>query len=103
MKGSESAFLGVTDWESDMQSQKLRTLTGVVISAVGNKSLKVAMEYKVKHAKYGKYVRLRTQIGVHDEHNLGGVGDVVEIAECRPYSKTKRWRLVKVVRKAVEA
>jgi small subunit ribosomal protein S17 len=86
-----------------MQSQKLRTLTGVVISAVGDKSLKVAMDYKVKHPKYGKYVRRRTKIGVHDERNRGGVGDVVEIAECRPRSKTKRWRLVKVVRKAVEA
>ena len=83
-----------------MQDSKLRTLTGVVVSNSGNKSVKVALDYKVRHPKYGKYVKRRTQIGVHDEHNLSGVGDVIEIAECRPRSKTKSWRLVKVVQKA---
>jgi len=83
-----------------MQDSKLRTLTGVVVSNSGNKSVKVALDYKVRHPKYGKYVKRRTQIGVHDEHNLSGVGDVIEIAECRPRSKTKSWRLVKVIQKA---
>ena len=86
-----------------MQDSKLRTLTGVVVSNSGNKSVKVALDYKVRHPKYGKYVKRRTQIGVHDEHNLSGVGDVIEIAECRPRSKTKSWRLVKVVQKAGQA
>lgn len=83
-----------------MQDQKLKTLTGVVISKSGNKSVKIVLDYKVKHPKYGKYIRRRTKIGVHDEHNQSGVGDVIEIAECRPRSKTKNWRLVKVVTKA---
>jgi small subunit ribosomal protein S17 len=86
-----------------MQDQKLKTLTGVVLSKSGNKSVKIALDYKVKHPKYGKYMKRRTTISVHDEHNLSGVGDVIEIAECRPRSKTKSWRLVKVVAKADRA
>ena len=83
-----------------MQDRKLKTLTGVVVSNSGNKSVKVALDYKVRHPKYGKYIKRRTKISVHDEHNQSGVGDVIEIAECRPRSKTKSWRLVKVVNKA---
>jgi small subunit ribosomal protein S17 len=83
-----------------MQDRKLKTLTGVVISNSGNKSVKIALDYKIKHPKYGKYIKRRTKIGVHDEFNQSGVGDVIEIAECRPRSKTKSWRLVKVVKKA---
>ena len=83
-----------------MQDRKLKVLSVVVISNSGNKSVKVALDYKVKHPKYGKYIKRRTKISVHDEHNLSGVGDVIEIAECRPCSKTKSWRLVKVVKKA---
>ncbi|MGB2865118.1 MAG: 30S ribosomal protein S17 [Sedimentisphaerales bacterium] len=86
-----------------MQDRKLKTLTGVVVSNSGNKSVKIAIDYKVKHPKYGKYIKRRTKIGVHDEHNQSGVGDVIEIAECRPLSKTKNWRLVKVVKKAGQA
>jgi len=83
-----------------MQDRKLKTLTGIVVSNSGNKSVKVALDYKVKHPKYGKYIRRRTKFGVHDEHNQSGVGDLIEIAECRPMSKTKSWRLVKIVKKA---
>ena len=83
-----------------MQDRKLKTLTGVVVSNSGNKSVKVAIDYKVRHPKYGKYMRRRTKLAVHDEHNQTGIGDVIEIAECRPRSKTKSWRLVKVVKKA---
>jgi small subunit ribosomal protein S17 len=85
-----------------MQEQKIKTVTGVVVSNSGNKSVKVVIDFKVKHPKYGKYIKRRTKIGVHDEHNQSGVGDVVEITQCRPHSKTKSWRLVKVVQKAVE-
>lgn len=84
-----------------MQDRKSKTLTTVVISKSGDKSIKVAMDYKVKHPKYGKYVKRRITLGVHDAHNIAGVGDVVEVAECRPCSKTKSWRLVSVVEKAV--
>ena len=86
-----------------MQDRKLKTLTGVVISNSGNKSVNIAVDYKIKHPKYGKYIKRRTKIGVHDEHNQSGVGDVIEIAECRPLSKTKSWRLVKVLKKAGHA
>ena len=83
-----------------MQDRKLKVLNVVVVSKSGNKSVKVALDYKVKHPKYGKYIKRRTNISVHDEHNLSGVGDVIEIAACRPHSKSKSWRLVKVVKKA---
>jgi len=85
-----------------MQERKLKTLTGVVVSNSGDKSVKVTIDFKVKHPKYGKYIKRRTKIGVHDEHNQSGVGDLVEITECRPHSKTKSWRLVRVVQRAVE-
>jgi small subunit ribosomal protein S17 len=85
-----------------MQEPRSKTLTGVVISNSGDKSVKVAIDYKVRHPKYKKYVRRRTKLGVHDEHNQAGVGDLVEIAECRPYSTTKSWRLLKVIEKAVQ-
>lgn len=83
-----------------MQDQKPKTQTCVVISKSGNKSIKAAIDFKVKDPKYGKYVRRRTKLSVHDEHNQAGVGDLVEISQCRPYSKTKSWRLIKVVEKA---
>ena len=85
-----------------MDGRKLKTLSGVVISNSGDKSIKVAIDFKVRHPKYGKYVKRRTKLGVHDEHNQAGLGDVVEVAECRPYSKTKSWRLVKVIEMAVQ-
>ena len=84
-----------------MQEKKLKTLTGVVVSDSGDKSVKIAIDYRIKHPRYGKYVKRRTTLGVHDEHNKAGVGDIVEVAQCRPISKTKSWRLVKVVTKAV--
>jgi small subunit ribosomal protein S17 len=77
-------------------------LTVLVISLSGDKSVKVAIDYKVKHPKYGKYIRKRTKFGVHDERNECGVGDLVEIAQCRPISKSKSHRLIKVIKKAEE-
>ncbi len=85
-----------------MQDKKLRILTATVISKSGNKSIKVAADYKVRHPKYGKYIKRRTKLIVHDEHNLANVGDVVDFCQCRPYSKTKSHRLVKVLKKAVQ-
>ena len=83
-----------------MQERKEKTLSGLVVSRSGDKSIKVAIDYKVKHRKYGKYVRRRIKLGVHDDRNQCGVGDLVEIAECRPISKSKSHRLVKVLAKA---
>lgn len=85
-----------------MEPQKSKTLTGVVVSRSGDKSVKVAIDFKVRHPKYGKYIRRRTKLGVHDEHNKCAVGDTVEIAECRPISKIKSWRLIRIVKKAVK-
>jgi small subunit ribosomal protein S17 len=85
-----------------VQEYKLKTLTALVISLSGDKSVKVAIDYKVKHPKYGKYIRKRTKFGVHDERNECGVGDLVEIAQCRPISKSKSHRLIKVIKKAEE-
>lgn len=81
--------------------RQLKTRTAVVVTRSGDKSIKVAIEYRVKHPKYGKYVKRRTIFCAHDEQNRAGVGDVVEVVESRPHSKTKRWRLVNVLEKAL--
>jgi small subunit ribosomal protein S17 len=78
------------------------TLVGMVTSAKTAKTLRVQVDYLTRHAKYGKYLRRRTVLAVHDEKGEGRLGDQVEIMECRPMSKTKHWRLVRVVRKAPE-
>ncbi len=82
-------------------TRKVKTLTGVVSSTSGHKSIRVTIDYKVKHPKYGKYIARRTKLAVHDEQNQCGLGDLVAITESRPYSRTKSWRVVRVVQKAV--
>lgn len=73
-----------------------RTLTGTVVSNKPNKTVTVAVERKVQHPVYGKYVRRTTKYHVHDENNECSVGDLIVIEECRPISKTKSWRLVSI-------
>jgi small subunit ribosomal protein S17 len=73
---------------------------GVVTSDARDKSCKVEIQFSVKHAKYGKYIRRRTLIQAHDANNEVKLGDKVEIAECRPISKTKSWVVTRVVEKA---
>ena len=70
---------------------------GVVESDRRDKSRRVSIQYSVKHPKYGKYVRRRTVLHVHDEKNESKTGDRVAIAECRPLSKTKSWVLLRVI------
>ncbi|USD37846.1 MULTISPECIES: 30S ribosomal protein S17 [Ferrimonas] len=82
-------------------SEIIRTLQGRVISDKMDKSITVAIERKVKHPIYGKYVKRTTKLHAHDETNQCGIGDVVEIRECRPLSKTKTWTLVNVIEKAL--
>lgn len=77
-----------------------RTLMGKVVSDKMDKSITVMVERRVKHPVYGKFVRKSTKLHAHDENNECKEGDVVTIAECRPISKTKTWRLVEVVEKA---
>ena len=80
-----------------------RTLTGKVVSSKMDKSITVLIERRVKHPKYGKFVRKSSKIHAHDEANQCHEGDVVTIEECRPISKTKAWRLVEVLRRAEES
>jgi len=75
------------------------TRIGEVVSDKRDKSRKVVVTFLQKMPKYGKYVRQRTTFQAHDENNESRIGDTVEIAPCRPISKTKSWRLVRVVEK----
>ena len=83
-----------------MSEKILRTQTGFVVSDKMDKSAVVLIERRVKHPVYGKFMKKSTKLHVHDENNECGVGDTVEITECRPISKTKSWKLVKIVEKA---
>ena len=84
------------------EQQKLtRTVTGRVISDKMNKTITVLVERKVPHPVYGKYVRRSTKLHAHDEQNECKQGDKVVIEECRPLAKSKAWRLVKVVERAI--
>src|SRR5262245_36507185 len=77
-----------------------RTLVGVVTRDKMQKTRRVEIQRLVKHPRYGKYIKRRTVCYAHDEANETRVGDTVEIMETRPLSKTKHWRLVRVVKKA---
>jgi small subunit ribosomal protein S17 len=79
---------------------KRRMAIGVVTSDKMNKTRRVEIPRLVKHQRYGKYIRRRTICHVHDENNESRLGDTVEIMESRPISKTKHWRLIRVVSKA---
>ena len=76
-----------------------KTRIGVVTSNKMNKTITVAVERKVKHPIYGKFVKKTTKFHAHDEKDECTMGDIVKIMETRPLSKTKRWRLVEVVEK----
>jgi len=78
----------------------VRTKEGSVISDKMDKTITVLIERKVKHPLYGKFMKKSTKIHVHDEKNECVMGDVVQIKECRPLSKSKSWTLVKVVEKS---
>lgn len=92
--------------DSEVQSQEpvknARLVVGRVVSNKMDKSIVVAVERKVQHALYSKYMRKTTKIVAHDEDNQCGIGDQVEIVEGRPISKRKSWRLVRVVEAAGE-
>lgn len=78
-----------------------RTLTGTVTSDKMDKTVTVLVERRVKHPLYGKYVVESKKYRAHDEANECGVGDKVEIAETRPLSKTKSWKVTRILEKAV--
>jgi len=76
------------------------TKIGVVTSDKRHKTRTVSVDYQARHPKYGKYQRRSTRFHVHDPENVSKAGDRVEIARCRPISKTKSWRLVRVIEAA---
>jgi small subunit ribosomal protein S17 len=77
-----------------------RTQTGRVVSNKMDKSVSVLIERQIKHALYGKYIKRSTKVLAHDEDNSCGEGDKVMIAECRPLSKSKSWRVIEILERA---
>ncbi len=80
--------------------KKQRTLQGVVTSNKGEKTATITISRRVKHALYGKIINRSTKLSIHDEANECGIGDTVLVEQCAPVSKTKSWKLVKVVEKS---
>jgi len=79
------------------QSKKIKTLTGTVVSDKMNKTAVVLLERKVKHPKYGKYIKKSSKYKIHDNENKCKIGDIVTITEVRPISKDKSWKLVDIL------
>ena len=82
--------------ERNLRKEKI----GKVVSNKMTKSITVAVDRKVKHPIYGKFMNKTTKFMAHDEKNEAGIGDTVRVSETRPLSKNKRWRLVEIVEKA---
>lgn len=84
-----------------MESRKLRKeRIGVVVSDQMDKSITISVELRMKHPKYGKFVKKSRKYMAHDENNDCGIGDTVKIMETRPLSKNKNWRLVEIIERA---
>jgi len=90
----------MTTTTTEIREPRLQRRIGVVRSDRRNKTIKVETGRLVPHAKYNKYLRRRTTLHAHDEKNEARAGDTVEIIQCRPISKTKSWRLLRVVRRS---
>ena len=83
------------------ETRELRKVrVGKVVSNKMDKTIVVAIEDNVRHPKYGKIIKRTVKIHAHDEQNICGLGDTVEVMETRPLSKTKRWRFVEIIEKA---
>lgn len=78
----------------------VRSLMGTVVSSKMNDTVVVRVDRRVKHPKYGKFIKRSTKIHAHDKGNECQIGDIVTIRECRPISKTKSWTLVKINERA---
>ncbi len=83
-----------------MERNLRKERVGIVTSDKMNKSLVVMVERRVKHPKYGKFMKLSSTFMAHDENEEAHIGDTVRISETRPLSKLKRWRLVEVIERA---
>ena len=86
--------------ENKVQRNSRKEVIGRVVSSKADKSISVLVERRVKHSMYGKTIKKSTKFMAHDEKNEWGEGDTVQIMETRPLSKSKRWRLVKILEKA---
>jgi small subunit ribosomal protein S17 len=98
VKAERSPGTGTPPAESEANAAKVRQ--GIVVSSKGDKSITVRIDIARRHRTYEKIVRSSTKLHAHDERNEAGEGDVVQVIETRPLSKTKRWRLVEVLEKA---
>lgn len=87
--------------QANPKRQLTGTKIGVVVSDKRDQTVTVAVDYQQRHRKYGKYLHRQAKFHVHDPKNESQMGDRVEIVGCRPISKTKSWRLVRVVEKAL--
>lgn len=85
---------------SNVERNLRKTRIGLVTSDKMEKTITVAVERKIKHPLYGKYIKKTNKFHAHDENNECGIGDTVKIMETRPMSKSKRWRLVEIIEKA---
>lgn len=85
---------------SELERKQRKTRTGVVSSNKMEKTITVTVVRKLKHPKYGKFVKKSKKFHAHDENNEANIGDVVKIMETRPLSKSKRWRMVEIIEKA---
>ena len=99
-KKAPAAAAAASTTESSAERGYGRTLRGVVKSAKMQKTVIVEVVRTVRHAKYAKFLKHRARYYAHDENGQAGVGDMVDIVECRPVSKLKRWRLQQVAEKA---
>ena len=77
-----------------------KTRVGVVVSDKMDKTITIAVKYRVRHPLYGKIMNRTTKIKAHDENNACGIGDRVQVMETRPLSKDKHWRVVEIIEKA---
>ena len=82
--------------------KRTRVVTGKVVSNKMDKTITVLLERRVKHPVYGKYITRSSRIHAHDENNQCGIGDTVTVAESRPISKSKSWKLLEVIESAAQ-
>jgi len=97
---ADTAAASTTNASAEPRKNMRRKRVGVVETDTRSKTIKVRIDRLVRHPKYGKFLRRKLILHAHDEKNEAKQGDVVEIAECRPLSKTKSWRLVRIVRRS---
>jgi small subunit ribosomal protein S17 len=90
----------VSDEQTTTERGRRKVRTGVVVSDKMDKTVVVRIDRQIRHALYGKTVRRSSKLSAHDEANDAHVGDTVRVAETRPLSKTKRWRVVEIVQRA---